>query len=359
MLSFFVFLFILGLLIIVHEFGHFITAKKMGVRVEKFSVGFGPQLFKRTKDDTEYSISAIPLGGYVKLAGDSLEEFKGNNFEYMAKKPGERFRILLFGSLLNYILGFLCFWLIFFIGYPTFTTKVGGLLDGYGAKDAGIEVGDKIIAIDGVKVYLWEDIQKTVRLKKANEWVRVNILRDNQGYTKDVLLKTKELDDPLGKKQNVGVLGVKPQDEIIKVKYGFIKSFFLSVDKTWELTSMTYSAIWRLISGKLSIRESVAGPLGIFQITTEAVQHGVVAVLHLIAVLSVGLSIFNLLPLPALDGGHILLLGIEKIRGKTLNIKTERIITQFGFTLIITLAIYITYNDLMRMFGDKVTKIFK
>src|SRR4030042_1455801 len=149
MITFLIFIFILSILIIVNEFGHFIAAKSAGVRVEKFSLGFGPQLLKKKRDNTEYSLSAIPLGGYVKLAGDNLEEYKGKSFEYLAKTPGERFRIIFFGPLLNYILGFLCLWLIFFVGYPTLTTKVGGLIDGFGAKVAGLEVGDKIIAVDG------------------------------------------------------------------------------------------------------------------------------------------------------------------------------------------------------------------
>jgi regulator of sigma E protease len=121
---------------------------------------------------------------------------------------------------------------------------------------------------------------------------------------------------------------------------------------------MTYKGLWRMITGKLSFRESVTGPLGIFYVTSKAASLGVIAVLHLIAVLNVSLAIFNLLPLPVLDGGHILFLGIEKIRGKTLSTKTEQIITQIGLTVIISLAVFVTYNDITRLFGDKISKIF-
>jgi len=350
---------ILGLLIIVHEFGHFIVAKKLGVKVEKFSFGFGKRILSKKKDGTEYSISLIPLGGYVKLAGDSLEEFKNNPDEYLSKKPFERCQIIFFGPLLNYVLGFLCFWLIFFVGYPTLTTKVGGLVDGFGAKSAGIQIGDKIIAIDGKKVDFWEDLQMAIQDKKAAAKVALSVLRDNKEYTIDVRIKEKRLDDALGQKRSVGLIGITPNGEIIKVKHGLLESFILSITKTLDLTILTYKALWRMITGKLSMRESITGPLGIFYITSKAASIGMIAILHLVAVLSVSLCIFNLLPLPVLDGGHIVLLVIEKIRGRQLGMKAERIITQIGFTLIVSLAVFATYNDLLRIFGDKLTKFIK
>lgn len=358
-MAFFIFLFILGLLIIVHEFGHFIVAKRIGVKVEKFSLGFGPRLFKRKSKDTEYSLSLIPLGGYVKLAGDNLEEYKGQPYEYLTKSPGQRAAIIFFGPLLNYLLGFLFFWLIFFLGYPMLTTKVGGLIDDLGAKEAGIQVGDRIIAVDGKGVDLWEDLQQIIQAKRTAETVRVSLLRDNKEFIYDVKIKEKELDDLLGQKHSVGLLGITPEGEIVQVKHGIIQSFVLGINKTKDLTLMTYKALWRIIRGKLSIRESVTGPLGLFYITSKAAKVGIIALLHLIAVLSVSLSIFNLLPLPVLDGGHILFLAIEKIRGKTLTLKIERVITQIGLTVIISLVLLVTYNDFLRFFGDKISKWLK
>ena len=134
MVAILIFILILSLLIIVHELGHFMAARRTGVRVEEFSLGFGPQLWAKKIGDTKYSLSLIPLGGYVKMAGDTLSECKGKSDEYFSKSPGKRFQIIFCGPLLNYILGFLFFWVIFFVGYPTLTTKVGGLIDGYGAK---------------------------------------------------------------------------------------------------------------------------------------------------------------------------------------------------------------------------------
>jgi regulator of sigma E protease len=357
MFSLIIFIIILSILIVVHEFGHFITARRIGVRVEAFSIGFGWQLLKKKKNHTEYSISAVPLGGYVKLAGDNLEEYKGKSYEFFSQPPGKRFQIIFSGPLLNYILGFLCFWLIFFVGYPTLTTKVGGLVDGFGAQEAGLKVGDMIKAVDAGRVEFWEDLQKIIQKKQSQDKVILTIIRGKQEFQTPVFIKTKQVEDPLGGKRSVGLLGITPFDEIVIVKHGFVASFFLGINKTWEITSVTLRGLWRMVTGRLSIRESVTGPLGIFYITSKAASLGIIAVLHLLALLSVSLAIFNLLPLPVLDGGHIVFLGLEKIRGKTLSIKAERIVMQIGVTVLAILVLFVTYNDIMRFFGDKLTSI--
>ncbi len=358
MITFIIFMLILSVLIIVHEFGHFITAKRLGVKVEEFSLGFGPRLFSRKKDGTDYSINLIPLGGYVKMAGDNLEEFKGHKYEYLSKPPWARAKIILFGPLLNYILGFLCFWIIFIAGYPTLTTKVGSLLDGFGAKESGIQIGDKITYVDGKKVAYWDDLQKIVYAQKDAKIVKLVVLRNDKELNIEVKIKEKNVDDILGQKRNVGLLGITPQGEFVKVKHGFIESFFLSLQKTYDLTALTYKALGMMITGKMSLRDSVTGPLGMFFITSQAASQGIIAILHLVALLNISLCIFNLLPLPVLDGGHIVLLAIEKIRGKYLSLRAEQVITKIGFSLIITIAVVITYNDMVRLFGDKIVKWF-
>ncbi len=359
MISLLTFIFILGILIIVHEFGHFMMAKKVGVRVEKFSLGFGPQLFKKKKGDTEYSLSAIPLGGYVKLAGDSLQDYKGEPDEYLSKKPSQRAAIIFFGPLLNYLLGFLCLWFVFATGYPMLTTKVGGLIEGFGAQQAGIKAGDRIVAIDGQRIAFWEEMQRITQSKKGAASIKLVVLRDNKEYNFEVKIQEKELGDMLGQKRKRGLLGITPEGEITKVRYGLAKSFLLGLDKTYELTVISYKSLWRIIVGRLSLRESVTGPLGIFYITSKAAEIGVTAVIQLVAVLSLSLAIFNLLPLPILDGGHILLLAVEKVRGRCLGLAAENIITRIGLAFIISLAILVTYIDVWRLFGDKIAAFFK
>jgi len=357
MIATLIFVLILSLLIIVHEFGHFIAARRAGVRVEKFSLGFGPQLFKKTIGDTEYSLSLIPLGGYVKMAGDSLEECLGKSDEYFSKSPGKRFKIIFSGPLLNYILGFLFFWVILFVGYPTLTTKVGGLIEGYGAQVAGIQVEDKIIAINGQKVDTWEDLQYQIQKNKTKDSVGLSLIRNNKKMEFNVAIKSKVLDNQLGEKKTLGIIGITPFDEIVEVRHGLVESAYLGLKRTMDLTIMTYKGIWRLASGKMSMRDSMTGPLGIFFITSKAAKLGIIAVLHLIAVLSISLAVFNLLPLPILDGGHIFFLGLEKLRKKTLGIKTEQIVNNIGASLMIMLVLFVTYNDILRLYGEKISKL--
>lgn len=352
LISLIIFLLILGVLITIHEFGHFIAAKRLGVRVEKFSLGFGRKILSKKRSGTEYSLNVIPLGGYVKLAGESLEECKGGRDEYLYKTHLQRALIIFFGPLLNYILGLLCFWLVFFVGHPG--PQVGGLKDGFGAKDAGMQIGDRIIAVDGERIYFWEQMQNIILTKKTSELVKLSILRNSKRYIIDVKIKEQQLEGASGKKISIGLIGIIPQ-----IKHSILESFLLSIEKTIGLNIMTYKGLWRIITGKLAVRESVTGFVGIYDITSKVVPSGIIAVLDLIAILSIGLAIFNLLPLPLLDGGHIFLIVVEKIRGRRLSLKAENIITRVGLTLIISLAILVTYNDILRLFGDKVYKLFK
>lgn len=358
MLNLLIFLFILSVLIVVHEFGHFMIAKLVGVRVEVFSLGFGTKIISKKRKDTEYCVGIVPLGGYVKLAGDNLEEYKGNADEYYYKAPSQRAAIVFFGPLLNYCLGFVCFWIIFFAGYPNLTTRVGDVVEGMGAKAAGIQAGDIILSVNGQKVKFWDEMQKVIHGSSPAQEVSVVVLRNNSERSYKIRLKEQEVDDLLGQKKTVGLIGIRPSKEFVKVRHGPLESFALSGKKTVELTVMTYKALWRMITGKLSLKESVTGPLGIFYITSEAASLGIIALLHLVAVLSISLCLFNLLPLPVLDGGHIFLIAVEKIRGRNISAKTERVIGGIGLSVIITLAVVVTYNDFLRFFGDKLSKFF-
>ena len=355
MFSLLIFLVVLSVLIIVHELGHFFLAKRCGVRVEKFSLGFGRALYSRKNKDTEYSLSAIPLGGYVKLAGDNLEEFTGQDFEYYSKSIWQRALIILCGPLANYLLGFLLFWFIFFVGFPALSNRVGGVMSGFCAEEAGVRPQDRVVAIDGRKVAFWEELQEAIRAKKPGDEVMLSLDRLGQELVVRVKIKSKEVSVSSGRKYSVGILGITPDEEtLVKVRHGPIKSLGLAGTRIWFLTAMTCQAMGRIFSGRISLRESVTCPLGVFFITSKALHLGLTPLLFLLAALSVSLGIFNLLPLPLLDGGHLALLLVEKIRGKALSLKAEKIITQAGFSLIITLAVWVTYNDIVRIFGDRI-----
>jgi regulator of sigma E protease len=227
-----------------------------------------------------------------------------------------------------------------------------------GAQKAGIVAGDKIIAIDNKKVESWDDVQQLVQANQLNGKVSISVLRDEAPLTFLVSIHQKQIDDFLGKKRNVGLIGIMASDETKITSHGVFEAVAIAGERTWDLTVLTYRAIWSMLVGRISFRESVTGPLGMFYITSKVASLGITAVIHFLATISISLCIFNLLPLPALDGGHLVLLFIEKIRGKALNPKIERSISQVGFTLLITLALVVTYNDILRIFGEKIAKFF-
>jgi regulator of sigma E protease len=346
-MNFLVFIIVLGLLIVVHEFGHLLIAKLLGVRVEKFSLGFGPRLFSVKKKFTEYSLSLIPLGGYVKLAGDTREEYKGNDWEYLSKSPGERAAIVFFGPVLNYFLAFLIFYIVFLIGYPTLSARVGDLLEGYPAQKAGLLKGDQVIVVDQVRVADWDEMQQVIRSRKEGA-ISITVMRGNKEMDFTIDPRIEKLTNIFGQEEKVRLVGIAPKEEFIKLKYDFKDSFVMASKRLWLVTFTTIKAIWRMATGGMSFRESVTGPLGIFYITSRAWELGISYLLQVVALLSASLAIFNVLPLPVLDGGHLVLLGLEKIRKKPLASRAEDWIGRVGFSLIILLAVFVFYNDLVK-----------
>ena len=358
LISFIVFILILGVLIFVHEFGHFIMAKFVGVGVEKFALGFGPKLLSFKHKDTEYLINIIPLGGYVKLAGDNWDEYQGKPYEYLSQKVGRRASIILFGPIFNYIFSIFCFCLVFLMGCPmlspTLSSKVGELIDGYPAQEAGILAGDEIIRVDNTEIKYWRELQEIIYKKTEGDKVNLIVRRDKKELKVSLVPRVEKIKNEGGDEEIIGLIGIKP-----KLKYSFFKSIKLGFRETLLITGITYKAIFRMITGRLAFKEAVTGLPGIFFITSKVVPLGFSPVLYIVALLGVSLAIFNLLPLPILDGGHILFLFIEKLRKKPLSRKTDELITRIGFSLIIALVVFVTFNDLVK-FGwlDKLIKVF-
>ena len=345
--TFLVTLVVLSILVIVHEFGHFIVAKRTGVRVEKFSVGFGPEIFGITLGATRYLISLIPLGGYVKLAGETQGEIKGERWEYLSRSAGERARIIIAGPLLNYLLAFLIFSFVFIVGSPTLTSTVGEVMTGYPAEEAGLRPGDRIIEINSHPVDYWEDVTRIVHTNKEPE---IEVLVEREGNFIDLMVKPRqqELKTIFGSKKKIGLMGIMPTDEIVYVRYGIIKSFYMGAKKIFNLTYVTYRVLWASLTGAVPFKESVAGPVGIFYITGKIARLGIVYLLQFMAVISASLAIFNILPVPVLDGGHLLFLAIERLRRKPLSLKVQENITQIGLALLVCLMVFVFYNDFMR-----------
>jgi regulator of sigma E protease len=324
------------------------VAKRIGVRVEKFSLGFGPKVVSVKKGDTEYMISAIPLGGYVKMAGDEPgETLTGDGGEFLSRKISDRFKIIFAGPLLNYILAFLIFSVIFMFGSPTLTTEVGSLLNDYPAAKSGIMAGDKVLKVDGKDVKYWENMTALIH-NHLDGPRKIEIERKNKIIDFEIQPVVREMKDIFGKTSKVALLGIAPSQKIENVRYGFFQSFGMGFKKLIDLTTITYKALWSIATGRLSVKESMTGPIGIFIITGKAAEMGFIYLVHLMGLLSASLAIFNLLPLPVLDGGHILLLFIEKLRGKPLSMRSQEIISNIGVAFLILLTVFIFYSDIMK-----------
>jgi len=360
LLSLISFLAVLSILVIVHEFGHFIVAKRLGVRVERFSFGFGPKIASVKKGETEYLISAIPLGGYVKMGGDEpWEKLTGARWEFLSRSIGDRFKIIFAGPLLNYILAFLVFSVIFMFGSPTLTTEIGGLLKDYPALRQGLAVGDKVLAVDGKDVRYWEDMTELI-YKHPETPIDLTIERGGTTIHKSITPTVRKMKDIFGNQITRALVGISPSQKIESIKYPFFKSFYMGGKKLLRLTADTYKALWSIVTGRLSLKESMTGPIGIFVITGQAAKMGFIHILFIMGILSASLAIFNVLPLPVLDGGHIIFLGLEKLRGKPLSPKAQEVVANIGVTFLIMLTVFIFYSDIMK-FGiiDKVVKIFR
>ncbi len=354
------FLAVLSVLVMVHEFGHFIVAKRLGVRVEKFSFGFGPKIFSIKRGETEYLVSSIPLGGYVKMAGDEPgEALNGEKWEFLSRGIIERFKIIFAGPLLNYILAFLIFSIIFMFGSPTLTTDVGSLLKGYPAEVQGIIVGDKILAVDGKSVKYWENVTEAIH-KHIQGPMKLSIERDGEIFEKEIVPVVRQVKDIFGKETHIALIGIAPSQKIEKVRYGPLISLYMGFKKLAQLTLVTYKALWSILIGRLSLKESMTGPIGIFVVTGQAAKLGLIYIFHLMGILSASLAIFNMLPFPVLDGGHIIFLAVEKIRGRPLSIKMQERITNIGISFLIMLTLFIFYSDVTKFgIAEKVMRLFK
>ena len=341
-----VFIFVLGVLVVVHEFGHFIAAKAVGVRVEKFSIGFGPVIFGRQFGETEFCVSALPLGGFVKLAGESAEEAKGRPWEFNSKNLLEKFIIVFAGPLMNAFLAFVIFSLVYLVGQPTLSNKIGKVLESAPAKAAGIMENDRVLAVNGQKVAFWEDILKEIHKNPA----QIVFTVERSGAAQDIAItpKIQEIRTIFGKKIVTAFVGVGPSNEMFYVKSGFFKAVTLGAERVWKMTGMIFYSLGLMIIGAMPFKDSMTGPIGIFFMTQEAAHLGIIYLIYFMGSLSVSLFVLNLLPIPALDGGHVLFILIEKLKGSSLKDTVKDKMTQGGMALLLLLMVFVIFQDIHR-----------
>lgn len=323
---------VLSLLVTVHEFGHFIIAKLTGTKVNEFSIGFGPRLFMKKYGETEYSFRILLLGGYCAMAG---EDEKSNDERAVVNKPWyTRLGIFSAGPLMNIVLTFVILFVVFYIiGSPIPIVK--SVMKGYPAEKVGILPGDKILMINNEKVTNWNTLENIIN---ANSGVNLKftIKRDDMTIVKDI----KPYYD---KKSSKPMIGIEPQ---------YQRTFYLAiktgVQQTIYFSKMIILSIYMLITGKVSAND-LMGPVGIVQAIGTMAKTGLLNLMTFAAFISVNLGLFNLLPIPALDGGRILFVLIEAFRGKPVDPEKEGFIHYIGFILLMMLILFATYRDLVRI----------
>jgi regulator of sigma E protease len=424
------FVFVLGVLIFVHELGHFLMARRIGVRVLTFSLGFGPKLLTIKRGDTEYCISAIPLGGYVKMAGENPEDNRtGAADEFLSKTKWQRFQVLVMGPVMNLGLALVVMALVLYQGAPvpafeTAPVVVGSFSENSVAKAAGVEQGDRILAIDGRPVENWKDFSMAIA-PKANRVVTLRIERDGSTIDKRLtpaaqskfeigdigvvpilnpevrLLSPNEAAEAAGLKPGDVILGAAGERnisyerlvEIVRAHpeqpvvfdvrrangsveqitvtprtigdaarvgatfFGYevneadptiIEAFKLSAAQNWDWTKLIMTTLKGLFTRETPMKQ-LMGPVGIAEMSGSAAQQGWISLFTLMAMISLNLGLLNLMPIPVLDGGHILILALEGVSRRDFSMKVKEKMLMVGFVLLLTLMVTVIYNDLTRV----------
>jgi len=351
------FVVVLGILIFVHELGHFLFAKLFKVRVLKFSLGFGPKIFGKTVGDTEYLVSAFPLGGYVKMFGENPDEQEASasdrDASFAHKKVWQRFLIVFAGPLFNLLFTVLLFFMVFFfMGLPDSrdTTRIGQVNPDSPAAIAGIEVGDTILAINGKPTLEWMDVLTTVK-DSAGEELRFTVARGDEDIKLTVTPKRLPVKDIFGEEvEQRFMIGIVKAEELFYSPTGVVGAVQAAFSQTWMYISLTVLGFVKLAQQVVPVSE-LGGPILIAQIAGKQMQAGWVNYLFFMGLLSVNLGILNLLPIPVLDGGHLMFLSIEAIRRKPLTEKIQIVAQQMGMAFLGVAMIFVFYNDLLRIFS--------
>ena len=427
MITLIAFLFVLGVLIFVHELGHFLAARRVGVRVLTFSLGFGPKILKVKRGDTEYCISAIPLGGYVKMAGENPDDPRsGQPDEFLSKTKWQRFQILIMGPLMNIVLAVVVLAIVLAQGaqvaaYRDEAPVLGAVLPGSPAEQVGLMRGDRLLTVAGDRVDTWEDLLIAIATKPDRD-VALTYLRDGQtrsvtirptaegryeigniGVLPDtspyVMVIKGDIADRAGfkdhdiilsaagervvmgtqfrraiethagkplevvvlrdgqevrltatpeKRGDVGMLGMWIHEESKPFTPTALEAVKLSVERNIESSGLIFKTLAGLFTGETSVRQ-LQGPVGIAQLSGESAAEGLLSLLSLMAMLSINLGILNLMPIPVLDGGHILILLLEGVARRDFSMQVKEKMLLAGFVVLMMLMVTVIYNDLTRI----------
>jgi regulator of sigma E protease len=347
------FVIVLAVLIFVHELGHFLVARLCRVRVLTFAIGFGPTVLSRKRGETEYALKAIPLGGYVKMFGEETdpeltEADKAVAFSH--KSVWQRMAIVFAGPLFNLLTAVVIFCGVFLWGVPVLTAKVGEVQADSAAAAAGIHSGDTITAIDGKPISEWEQIRTTVQ-ELGGKTLTLTLKRDGEPVTLPVTPRHSTTKNLFGEDVQVWLIGISPEGEFITRRYGPVDSVTMGVERTYDITRLTVLGIVKLIQRTIP-SDTIGGPILIAKMAGEQASEGLMNVILFVALLSVNLGILNLLPIPVLDGGHLVFLAAEAVLGRPVSLRVREVAQQAGLFVLLALMAFAFYNDIMRFFTE-------
>lgn len=345
------FVVVLAVLIFVHELGHFLVARWCRVRVLTFAIGFGPNLFAWSRNGTEYAVKAIPLGGYVKMFGEdpdedlTEEERKGS---FAGKAVWQRMAIVFAGPLFNMLTALVIFCGVFLWGVPVLTSQIGTVQEGSAGERAGFVAEDTITAIDGRAITDWEQIRSVIQ-ETGGRTVDVTVNRNGDTVHLAVTPERTPTKNIFGEDIQVWLIGIGPKGTLVTRRYDPFTAVWMGVERTYEVTKLTVTGIVKLIQ-RVIPSDTIGGPILIAQMAGEQANEGLLNVLLFVALLSINLGILNLLPIPVLDGGHLVFLGAEAVLGRPVSIRVREVAQQAGLFLLLALMVFAFYNDIMRIF---------
>lgn len=340
---------LLAVLIFVHELGHFLFAKFMGIKVLKFSIGFGPKIISKKYGDTEYILASIPLGGFVKMSGEDMTEEIDESEKATAfffQPVYKRALVVVAGSLFNILFATLIFAIFYMYGIPKLMATVGKVKDNSPAYKADIKSGDKIIAIDDINIKYWEEMTEIIR-QSSDKKLMITLKRGNS--TKHIsIVPEKNIDKNIfGEKIEIGLIGITPHGESEIVTLNPFKSVYLAFKRTWDIIDITMVGLVKMIQGK--IESDLGGPIFIVQMAEQQASIGIRNFIFFMALISINLGVFNLFPIPILDGGHMVFLTIEAIRRKPVSERAMMAAQKVGLYIILLLVVFVFSNDIARI----------
>jgi regulator of sigma E protease len=333
--------FVFGLLVLFHELGHFVTAKLTDMRVDEFAIGFGPKLFSYEYGETTYSLRSVPLGGFNDIAGMDPEDTEAGSRGYSAKPVWARMIVILAGSVMNFLLPVVIFFAIYFlagVSSPSPDAVLGDILPNKPAAEAGLRKGDRILRVDGQEIDSWAAFVDAISNGEGKVF-KVELERDGKPLTATLIPAY----DKSAKRSMIGVMS-----SVHTEKPGAGEAAILALHKTGYIIERMLQGLVQIFTG--SSAAELAGPLGVAQMAGEVAQIGFLPLLNFAALLSLNLGIINLLPVPALDGGHFMTLVVEAVRGKPLGAKALHYTQAVGIALLLALMVFATKNDIVRIF---------